>query len=163
MSQLSDKVKELGIEINSIHLGLSMRDKVKEHWSHDKWQVTIKYNNKELTTSYKTGLGHRALGICCKQEKGVISTPKGNYRNIEDIVTIPGYTKTVEPKAADVLYSLFCDYSANELTFEQWCNEFGYDSDSRKMLDIYIESQKNGTMVCKLLGKDMETLRDLEH
>jgi hypothetical protein len=58
-----------------------------------------------------------------------------------------GYAHTSGPKAADVLDCLASDVSGfiNARSFEEWCGEYGYDTDSRKAERTYrvIESQKD--------------------
>jgi len=44
-----------------------------------------------------------------------------------------------EPSIADVLYCVLMDSGSveNARSFEEWCSEFGYDTDSRKAERIY--------------------------
>lgn len=48
-----------------------------------------------------------------------------------------------KPTVDDVLYSLLGDSEAENMTFDDWCANFGYDSDSRKALETYIACQNN--------------------
>ena len=41
------------------------------------------------------------------------------------------------PKVSDVLYSLTMDAYALEVSFSDWCAEYGYNEDSRKDLALY--------------------------
>lgn len=68
-----------------------------------------------------------------------------------------GQALTDEPDAETVLDSLLSDSQAGQQTFEEFCSEFGYDSDSRKAERIYRECAKQGAKVKKLLGDDYET------
>jgi hypothetical protein len=43
----------------------------------------------------------------------------------------------VAPSAADVLYSMLADAEAASMTFDVWCDEFGYNSDSIKASSTY--------------------------
>lgn len=47
------------------------------------------------------------------------------------------------PSLDDVLFSLILDGSACENSFEDWCNDFGYSTDSRKALKTYLLCQEN--------------------
>ena len=60
--------------------------------------------------------------------------------------------KAQAPNAARVLYSLISDYRLAADTFEDFCDCLGYDADSRKALDIYLECQKNGLELQRVLG-----------
>jgi hypothetical protein len=43
-------------------------------------------------------------------------------------------------KLSDLIESLVFDMEACSIRFNEWCDNFGYDSDSRKALDIYLKS-----------------------
>lgn len=59
-----------------------------------------------------------------------------------------------KPTVEEVLQSLFLDATAEALTFEEWCAEFGYDDDSRKAERTFKACQKVGRDLKKLLGDD---------
>ena len=46
-----------------------------------------------------------------------------------------------KPNNYDILSCVSAEYIDNE-TFEDFCDEFGYDTDSRTALEIYLECQK---------------------
>ena len=48
-----------------------------------------------------------------------------------------------KPVLDDVLYSLLMDSSACDMSFEDWCSDFGYETDSRKALQTYLDCQNN--------------------
>lgn len=49
--------------------------------------------------------------------------------------------KPNRPSLGDVLYALVMDASAQGEDFEDWCYNFGYDTDSRKALELYLACQ----------------------
>lgn len=51
--------------------------------------------------------------------------------------------KPKAPDPADLLHSLIVDSSACEQSFESWCADFGYATDSRKALATYEAGQSN--------------------
>lgn len=62
----------------------------------------------------------------------------------------------VEPKAADVLDCLASDASSVENTsFEDWCDEMGWDSDSRKAERTYKACQHGAKRLKAFLGDDL--------
>lgn len=61
-----------------------------------------------------------------------------------------------EPGAAGVLSCLLSESVALERDFEEWCGDYGYDTDSRKAERIYKECVKSGERLKKLLGEDYE-------
>lgn len=73
-------------------------------------------------------------------------------------MTIPYFTGMAidKPKLDDVLYSLLLDSTAIEYSFDEWCGEFGYDTDSRKAEKLYKECLKVSEKFHKLLGEEYE-------
>jgi hypothetical protein len=110
------------------------------------WLVTLTYQGRTFTTSYKTGCGHvdKASGMATLNQKHDIKRVR-------------------EPNAADVLSSLCSDAQAGAESHEDFCSNFGYDTDSRKALDIYLRCQAIGRDVRKLLGSDFEAFASAEH
>lgn len=47
------------------------------------------------------------------------------------------------PTLDDVLSSLLLDSTAAQDSFEEWCDNFGYDTDSRSALDTYLQCQES--------------------
>lgn len=76
-------------------------------------------------------------------------------------MTIPFYKGAghygAEPTIEEVLDCLLMDYSswdsAND--FEDWANEFGYDTDSRKAEKIYKKVEKQSRRLKQFLGDDL--------
>lgn len=69
------------------------------------------------------------------------------------------------PHAADVLYALLLDGDAAQMTFASWCDEYGYDTDSRKALTIYLACQENADKLARIFDHTTreqlrEALRD---
>jgi hypothetical protein len=68
--------------------------------------------------------------------------------------------KTQKPHAADVLHSLILDSSAVGQSFESWCADYGYDSDSRKAFGIYEACQQNADKLARVLNaNDLAALK----
>jgi hypothetical protein len=71
-----------------------------------------------------------------------------------------------EPDAADVLDSLASDALGVEYSrdFEDWCTEYGYDTDSRRAHRTYALCIRQGAKLQHLLGIDLyhELLEDTE-
>lgn len=78
-----------------------------------------------------------------------VEEPKSSY--------IP--PKPIPPSYDDVIHSLVMDASACEQSFEDWCSELGYDSDSIKALEIYRSCQKNADKLRKA-GVNIEAERE---
>ena len=68
-----------------------------------------------------------------------------------------GYGITHEPEAADVLNCLADDSAgvSNARSFEEWAEEYGYDTDSRKAEKTYKVCVKQAARLLSFLGEDL--------
>jgi hypothetical protein len=68
--------------------------------------------------------------------------------------------KGKQPTVADVLDCLASDSAGveNADSFEGWCSEYGYDTDSRKALATYKQCEKQADRLKSLVGAAYETL-----
>jgi hypothetical protein len=58
------------------------------------------------------------------------------------------------PTAADVLNSLALDSSTADQSFEGWCNEYGYDTDSRSAEKTYRVCVRQREKLLRFLGEN---------
>ena len=63
-----------------------------------------------------------------------------------------------EPTAADVLECLASDASSAEQPFEQWCGDYGENTDSRKAEATYKAVVRQTKGLRRLLGDDFEKI-----
>ena len=73
-------------------------------------------------------------------------------------------TQPKRPDPLEVLHSISRDYvSTVNVSFENWCSEFGYDTDSKKAEEIYNACRETGLRLLNLISvQDMEALASLE-
>lgn len=64
------------------------------------------------------------------------------------------------PDLVDVVSSLLSDMDAGSMSFEEFCSEFGYNSDSIKALKIHKACQRNAERVKVIFGDDIEAFRE---
>ena len=137
-----------------------------EGWDHFDYTVRIKNlnNNKTLELPYKCGLGHAHLNCDTGRSREFLPARNARQRGIDcsyrDIIIDktnggewcrlmrrqqPNRTMwhlCIEtPSAASVIYSVLMERTHGEL-FPDWCDNFGYDSDSIKAREIYDFCQK---------------------
>lgn len=109
-------------------------EKGQKPWIHDRWEIRFTRPGKpDFITEYKTGTRHR-------------ETKKAQFAPLSSH-PVTGklgrwQTKPVAPASAGVLASLCLDAQAGVETFEDFCADYGYDTDSRKALEIYLACQK---------------------
>jgi hypothetical protein len=168
-TELEQSLKNIPVKMVFRHVGLVVPSKQdKDNWVHDAWEVTLSYEGREYTTKYHTGIGHRKLA------KGASTTYKGSNvgyftRNSTvklDVVEADkcGLIVVKPPTLSDVVHSLLCDASCATSTFEEWCSDLGYDIDSRKALDTYLQCQTTSLKMRRLLSsKIVDDLMKLEH
>ena len=116
-------------------------------WSHFAWRVLINGQAFE----YKTGMGH--------------ATSKANPRNNcfynrkpKDRECVSSDTHWVHvPAIDDILECLFSDVDAGSVSFNDFCADFGYNSDSLKALDTYRACMDTATRLRSALGAEYQT------
>ena len=78
-------------------------------------------------------------------------------RKLPDVEFHTGSGWKVDPSARDVLDCLLSDAESGAETFDDFCANLGYDTDSRKALNQYLECHAIGAKVRRLLGADYKT------
>jgi hypothetical protein len=147
--------KEFDFIIN--HLGLFLTD---ELHIVDKYIVIIEGQDFE----YSCGIGHRIELDRFKRDefkKLMNKNPKKDKANL--YLYIDQLKKVSKPKPLnidDILYSLVLDSQASLETFDDFCDNFGYDNDSIKANEIYKACQKNAKKV-KTFIKDLHIASEL--
>lgn len=125
-----------GVTYMATYVGERKRD----GWDCDAWVITMarKDGHTSETFEYFTGRGLRKVAK--------IDAIHAKHRGIQ------AAGKPVEPHPADVLHCVLLDSSAVGQSFESWCSDFGYDSDSRKAEANYRACQNNADKIARLLG-----------
>jgi hypothetical protein len=146
---VAEYLREIGVEITPSYIG----ERLNGDWDHDLFSVNL--NNKHFT-EYKTGLGHRLSSanfnnLTFKQRahiKGLRTLYPNHSRvyykpNSIDATLYNVRTQVVPlPTQAGILYSLLLDSQASEMSFSEWCDNYGYSDDSITSLNMYQECEK---------------------
>lgn len=136
----------------------------------DSWVCTLT-NAKGATERFDffTGLGLRAAptlqqqreaalgfqGLTAKDMQGLTSYGKRYLSKVESL------RKPAAPHPAEVLHSIILDSSANDQSFARWCDDYGYDEDSRKAYATYEACQKNADKLARVVPHGaVEALRE---
>lgn len=143
------------ITFEARYMGETVRD---NDWQCDSWRVSLASAKNRMETDYYTGLGHRKTVKGAERVEGA-SYPKNSV----------GYkawakqcVKQVTPHSADVLYSLLMDSSSADMSFDGWCDDYGFDNDSIKVLNMYQACCKTAKDLCRVFThSQIETLRTL--
>lgn len=113
-------------------------------WQCDAWRASFAAGKSRFETDYFTGLGHRKKGR--EYVNAGFKTPD----------------KPVAPCAADILYSLVLDSSAIDTSFDYWCSDYGYDTDSFSAFNTYQHCCKIAKELRRVFTRaQLETLHEL--
>lgn len=107
------------------------------------WQVTIATKSGKLVTEYSQGAAYRRFSGMHYRKKYTQPPSRLSVYDAEE------YKQSIptKPELIDVLASLAFDAQSVEYGgFEDWCSEFGYDTDSISALERYRNC-------CKIRGK----------
>lgn len=181
---VEDYVKSCGISWSVQYCGF----RKDSDWHHDAWRFAVikgQLISDEITFDYKTGTGHRkaikedltpnetfrrAETVAQSRRERIpfwIPAPGGYNRNLkidkEALAKAKEYIKEpVTPSIAGLIYSCLLDMSACEMSFDEWCKEYGYNNDSRKAFQIYQDCQEIGDKIKKLFDYNQrEKLQEL--
>jgi hypothetical protein len=161
--KVSSLLKEWGIKYQVNYLGFSKTD----DWPSDRWSISF---NQE-SFDYKTGIGHRIKakypnsGLFksdivreLKKLRECLDAPKNQstvYKAEDWKHTRESVNKyAVTPTQASVLYCLLMDMDSGDMTFSEFCQELGYQSDSIKDRDIYLACQETKEQMNRLFNQN---------
>lgn len=148
-------LEDAGVAYVALYAGETKRD----GWECDAWRITFTRDTPFHTETfdYFTGLGLR--GPAPKPTDG----GPAPFRNTLMWAELEAKRKPIVPSADSVLSCLARDAIGSESTFEDWANEYGYDTDSRKALATYMECQETATKLRKVGLRDFEALAELDN
>jgi len=105
------------------------------------WRIILRYDTREMTTLFSMGKAHSYIAPHRADTRDAFVEDAG----YDDGTNLYAKAPTVE----DVLYSLQSDANVPD-DFEEFCDEFGYDHDSRKAERTH--------QACLKVGKDLKAL-----
>ena len=144
--------------------------KTDQNWERDQFVVT--FNNGKVSESfdYGTGIGHR-LGLIGtnyklsqKQIEGreVLRSVIGADRSEEITIKLDSGAYVVKPTQASVLYCLISDADLGSESFDDFCDNLGYNSDSITDFKTYQACMATAKQIRKLFtGEQRQTLQEL--
>ena len=165
-NQVKDKaaivVHELGLTVESVFVPFSQSRNAGEKNPSLNWLVTLKRDGKKiLSCDYMAGMGHCPFYKSHKvsyrmtmweHERIMIECEKGFAIAGENLPTLSKIP--ILPDSLDVIHSLLIDAEAFEYDFEEWCGNFGYDTDSRKAESMFNQCRDIGTKLVRAIGTD---------
>ena len=156
--QVAYYLKEQGLHMKVIAMGQGKEKSGDQDWHFDRWMIQFDRNGaNRIEAEYKTGLGHRVGPVM------PLDVRTANQHSLHVHDWINANVRPYPPCAASVLYSLLSDARCGaDYTFDQLCAEFGYDTDSRRALEMYLACQETHQKLSKLFtSNDIERLTEL--
>lgn len=101
-----------------------------------------KSDGERFTCEYQAGMGHIKRHPLKRHE-----------HRIPDAEIAEQTTKPFSPKAADILYCLISEMT--DEAFEDWCSNFGYDTDSQKARETYDACRDTTVKLGRILGPQL--------
>lgn len=121
-------------------------------WECDAWELVLHNGKTSHRFDYFTGLGHRVNSV---PKPAGIRAGTLAYEQWERSAVAQ------TPGVAGIIHSLIMD-DVSGMSFSEWCDEFGYDSDSRKVLALYDECEKNTKKTREIFSREiMAQLREV--
>lgn len=150
-----DWLTSIGVSFSIVGLGKRRRDE----WECDEWSIDLTHKDKPETQnfSYYTGIGHRVLDASTADR--IRHDYKGT-RRLQSALEAAAKPHLSHP--VGLLYSCLMEMSACEQSFSSWCEEYGYDTDSRKAFATYEACQENTDKLYYILSREeVEQLSEL--
>lgn len=161
--------QELGLTMTTQFVPWSQSRNKSEKQPSLNWIVTLHKDAPPrafLTTNYGAGMGHcpsyKAIGLGAANSVDRHNAVKHECETGYGASLYSG-RKPIVPQMRDVLYSLAMDASVLDSScFEDWANELGYESDSRKAESIYHSCMEIALKLRNALGEaGLEKLRNV--
>lgn len=148
----------------AIHIADNSKNK---DWPSDLWRIVFTaQNHSEFVAEFHTGLGHRIstqkYGKLSPSQQSGIKELKMITGMASACTKIDDFTYAVTPTQANVMYCLLSDAECGKDTFDDFCSNCGYDTDSRKALEIYLTCQETNARLNKFFSREtINTLQEL--
>jgi hypothetical protein len=135
-----------------------------QNWTPVRFDCTLTRNGREVWSGhYNLGTGHLKTLTAIERANGKLPRNAAPTQAQLAALTRNAAAERLQPKLADVLHSLLSDGAAffDGLTFEDWANEYGFDTDSRKAEATFRECDAIGRKLAKAFKpEELEALRN---
>jgi len=152
MSQLSEALKKVAAIASSTYLGEETEKYSQGSGTYkvNKWKVELSFQGRRYTCPlYKTGEGLR-------KKKYSFNSKLGQWGNFP----VAGSN---HPDVADVIHCLITDTHCGMMAFDEYCSEFGLDTDSRAAFKVWEQCVETAGPFRRFLGSEFDHLSMLEH
>lgn len=137
-----------------------------------KWLVKLSYNGQSFQTEYAQGIGTatapREGHSYVIYTSGAVAPKDWRTNHCVDATNFRAQwykneRSAARPKISDVLDCLLSDCSAGSESFEDFCSNFGYDTDSRKAHETWQICKNTFIALHVLFGNDLQLIEGKQH
>lgn len=136
--------------------------KKSDNWERDQFVITFTNGKNSESFEYGCGVGHRlevarnAYKLSDFQLSGVkkLQDLIGESRLDSTVLDLGGKVYAVKPTQASVLYCLFSDANSGSESFDDFCDNYGYNADSMKDFKIYQACMETAKKIRKLFTNE---------
>ena len=138
--QVAEYLASIDVEVSPGYNKTHNRD----GWECDEFNVHIKSGKGSFDTDFSTGTGHR---VTYNKRKPVLRRLRKLYPCKQYypslVYRISGEEElAVKPDQASIIHALLMDSQAGDTSYNNWCEDWGYDNDSMKAFKVYQECCK---------------------
>jgi hypothetical protein len=158
--ELRALVDGLGLEVRL----LAVFGEFKDNWP----RITYKFQVNGETFEYGLGVGHVKWSRPCYYAGSIRDSimecmecmakgqmVRADYQHlVADIAAELAREQNVLPDISEVLACCAREGVDAEVDFEEWCADFGYDTDSRKAEAVHRQCRESGRKALKVLGRE---------
>jgi hypothetical protein len=131
-------------------------------WPHITYTATLARNGREFFSGpYKLGVGHVEIPKEQRHETPFRMLPPEKQAQRAAHLAV---SQCVKPTLAGVMSSILMDGSAffDGQTFEDWCGNYGYETDSRKAEALFRTCDDIGRKIARAFtGEELAKLREM--
>ena len=153
-NKVDDYLSNLGVTYSVFPAGAGLK---RDGWECDGWRVVLGKADNIESFDYFTGTGHRVIFKLEQYEierKALASCVNKRSIMAENIrANMADCVKPFAPFAAGVLSALINDGQASYQSFNEWCAEYGYDSDSMKAFRTYQACCETGEKIRRIFTR----------
>jgi hypothetical protein len=153
-----------GLEYTAAYVPFSQSRRSEQRDPSLNWKVELRHNGIKIATDYYQGIGHlpewarlhlQSFGwkshSFYESARHSVDSKRAFDKMMETGIVNGRYLPA--PSVADVLYCLLLDGETLDFgTFEEWAENFGYDTDSRKAEVIYRKCLEIGLRLRAMFG-----------
>lgn len=154
------------IEVKFSHSGKHFEDDTDER---DIYSVVLSRGNRKYKFNFGNSLNDSCFYFTIGRNKLPIDRKHLDSKNLISLVKTrissfnPKYDTIHKPIAPSEYTILCCLTKYNPETFEDFCSEFGYDTDSRRAKKTYKAVVKEWLMITSLFSdEELEALREIQ-